>query len=214
MSLLSPTSLDPTLSFRQGLKIRVPEKCVVAQAGDVCFGTVKEPNGQRAGANPASCVTLMAAVFAIAAAALCNGVAGASGAALFVAHCTVCHQPDGQGIPGMYPPLADSAGDFAHSRDGRAYLVHVVAFGLDGPIAVRGAPYNGFMQSWVHLSDDDIAQLLNHVLTNFNANLLPKEFAPFTAHEVKRDRARPMTSSEVYRELQNLGTVSVKAEAK
>jgi mono/diheme cytochrome c family protein len=266
MSLSSPTSLDRTLSFRQGFKIRVPEKRVVAQTGEVCYGTAsrlrkkglpqpapsllslpkgekikgrsqllcrvlkakitatarkllfphpaKELNGQRAGTNPACCATLMAAAFAIAAAALCNGIAGASGAALFVTHCTVCHQADGQGIPGMYPPLADSAGDFAHSRDGRAYLVHVLSFGLNGPIAVHGARYNGFMQSWAQLSDDDIAQLLNHVLTNFNAKLLPKDFAPFTVPEVKRDRARPMTSSEVYRELQTLGTVSVKAEAK
>jgi hypothetical protein len=69
------------------------------------------------------------------------------------------------------------------------------------------------MQSWTQLSDDDIAQLLNHVLTGFNANLLPKDFTPFTAREVGRDRARPMTSSEVYRELQTLGTASVKAHA-
>lgn len=152
-------------------------------------------------------------MFAIAATVLWSGTGNASGAELFAAHCTVCHQADGQGIPGLYPPLADSAGDFAHSKDGRAYLVHVVSFGLNGAITVRGTFYNGVMQSWVHLSDDDIAQLLNHVLTGFNANLLPKDFAPFTAREVRRDRARPMTSSEVYRELQTLGTASVKAEA-
>jgi mono/diheme cytochrome c family protein len=157
--------------------------------------------------------TLLAAVFTIAATMLWNGTSNASGADLFVAHCTVCHQANGQGIPGMYPPLADSAGDFAHSKDGRAYLVHVLSFGLNGAIMVRGTSYNGVMQSWTQLSDDDIAQLLNHVLTGFNANLLPKDFTPFTAREVGRDRARPMTSSEVYRELQTLGTASVKAHA-
>jgi len=144
---------------------------------------------------------------------LWGGIAGASGAALFTAHCTVCHQANGQGIPGMYPPLADSVGDFAHSREGRAYLVHVLSFGLSGPIEVHGARYNGYMQSWAQLSDDDIAQLLNHVLTGFNANLLPKGFAPFTATEVKRNRAQPMTSTEVYHQLQTLSAASVKAQA-
>jgi mono/diheme cytochrome c family protein len=139
------------------------------------------------------------------------GRANASGTDLFAAHCAVCHQANGQGIPGMYPPLADSAGVFARSRQGRAYLVHVLSFGLSGPIVVRGAHYNGFMQSWAQFTDNDIAQLLNHVLQDFNANLLPSHFAPFTAHEVGRDRARPMTSSEVYRELQTLGTSEVRA---
>jgi mono/diheme cytochrome c family protein len=138
--------------------------------------------------------------------------ADASGASLFIAHCAVCHQSDGQGIPGMYPPLADSVGDFVHSPDGRAYLVHVLSFGLNGPIVVSGAHYNGYMQSWAQLSDDDIAQLLNHVLTDFNAKQLPRDFAPFTPTEVKRERSRTMTSSDVYHELQSLGTADVKAE--
>jgi mono/diheme cytochrome c family protein len=172
-----------------------------------------QAKGQRAPANPTFFATLLAVGFALAATAPRIAMANASGGGLFIAHCAVCHQANGQGIPGMYPPLANSVGDFVHSRDGRAYLVHVLSFGLNGPIAVRGARYNGFMQSWAQLSDDDIAQLLNHVLTDFNAKLLPQDFAPFTAREVKRDRAQPMTSSEVYRELQTRGTASVKAEA-
>jgi mono/diheme cytochrome c family protein len=146
----------------------------------------------------------------LAAAGWC-GSTNASGPGLFTAHCAVCHQANGQGIAGMYPPLADSAGVFARSRSGRAYLVHVVSFGLSGPIVVRGAHYNGFMQSWAQFTDDQIAQLLNHVLKNFNARLLPRHFAPFTAREVRRDRSRPMTSTDVYRELQTLGTAEVRA---
>ncbi len=136
------------------------------------------------------------------------------GAALFTQHCAVCHQAGAQGIAGMYPPLADSVGGFVRSGAGRAYLVHVLSFGLSGAITVRGGRYNGFMQSWPQLSDDDIARLLNHVLTNFNAAVLPHDFTRYTAAEVKRDRARAMTSSDVYRELQTLGAASVKADAK
>jgi mono/diheme cytochrome c family protein len=154
----------------------------------------------------------MAAMFAITATTPWASVASASGTELFVEHCAVCHQPEGQGIPGMYPPLADSVGDFARSKDGRVYLVHVLLFGLNGPISVHGTRYDGYMQSWAQLSDDDIAQLLNDVLTRFNAKLLPKDFAPFSARQIQQDRNRRMTSSEVYRELQTLGTASVKAE--
>ena len=171
-----------------------------------------QTDSQRAPANSIFCAILLAAMLAIGTAMLGVRLASAAGAELFLAHCAVCHQSDGRGVPGMYPPLADSAGYFARSKDGRAYLVHVLSFGLNGPITVHGTRYNGFMQSWVQLRDDDIAALLNHLLTAFNAELLPKDFKPFTAREVKQDRARPMTSSEVYRELHILGTNAVKAE--
>jgi mono/diheme cytochrome c family protein len=180
--------------------------------GQAWFEELKQHYRMRA--NPGHCAKLLAALAALAATLMYSGTGKASGTELFAAHCAVCHQASGQGIPGMYPPLANSAGDFVHSKDGRAYLVHVVSFGLNGPITVHGTFYDGFMQSWAQLTDDDIAQLLNHVLTDFNATRLPKDFAPFSAREVKQDRARPMTSTEVYHELQTLGTDSVKAAAR
>jgi mono/diheme cytochrome c family protein len=157
---------------------------------------------------------LRGAILTVAAIIFWSAIANASGAQLFTTHCAICHQANGQGIPAMYPPLANSAGVFAHSNDGRAYLAHVVSFGLAGPIEVDGTAYNGFMQSWdAQLSDDDIAQVLNYVLGNFNSKLLSGGFKPFTAEEIKRDRARTMTSGEVYHELKTIGTASVKADA-
>ncbi len=156
---------------------------------------------------------LGAAILAVVAIVSRAASVNASGAQLFITHCAVCHQPNGQGIPGMYPPLANSAGIFARSSDGRAYLVHVVSFGLAGPIEVDGTSYNGFMQSWAaQLSDEDISQVLNYVLENFNSKLLPGGFKPFTAHEVERYRTHAMTSGDVYRELQTLGAAAVKAD--
>ena len=32
----------------------------------------------------------------------------ASGESLYMTHCAACHQPTGQGLPGAFPPLADS----------------------------------------------------------------------------------------------------------
>ena len=46
------------------------------------------------------------------------------------------------------------------------------------------------MQPWPNLKDEDIAQVLNYVLTTFNAKLLPKDFSPLTSEEVKKYRDR------------------------
>ena len=120
--------------------------------------------------------------------AIC-GIANAGGAEIFNAHCAICHQAGATGIPGMYPPLADSIGNYVAVPQGRAYLVHVVSFGLSGPISVHGQTYAGLMQSWPSLSDEEVAAVLNYILTTFNSNLLPKDFAPLTGAEVKRYRA-------------------------
>jgi mono/diheme cytochrome c family protein len=135
--------------------------------------------------------------------ALC-AVASAGGAEVFSSHCTICHQANGNGLPGMYPPLADSIGRDVKFPEGRAYLVHVVSFGLTGPISVHGQAYNGLMQSWPALSDDEIAQVLDFVLANFNAKLLPKNFSPLTAAEVKKDRARNISVGDVRKERDSL----------
>ena len=100
----------------------------------------------------------------------------------------------------MYPPLADSIGRDVKFPQGRAYLVHVVSFGMTGPISVHGQIYNGLMQSWPALSDDEIAQVLDYALANFSAKLLPKNFSPLTAVEVKKDRARNISVGDVHKE--------------
>jgi mono/diheme cytochrome c family protein len=116
------------------------------------------------------------------------GIARADGAGIFAANCVICHQSNGKGIPGMYPPLADSIGSYVAIPEGRAYLVHVVSFGMNGPISVHGQIFNGMMQSWQNFKDEQIAQVLNYVLTTFNAPLLPKNFSPLTSEEVKKYR--------------------------
>jgi mono/diheme cytochrome c family protein len=124
----------------------------------------------------------------------------ASGSSIFASHCAVCHQPSGKGVPGTYPPLADSIGSYLRVPEGRAYLVHVVSFGLTGPISVHGYFYYGVMQSWSQFSDEQVADVLNYVLTNFNPGLLPKDFKPYTADEVRTLRAARLQFADVYRE--------------
>ncbi len=132
-------------------------------------------------------------------AALC-GIANAGGREIFDAHCAICHQADAKGVPGMYPPLADSIGSYLTIPEGRSYLVHVVSSGMTGAISVHGQPYNGVMQPWATFKDEDVAEVLNYVLTAFNAKLLPGAFSPLTADEVKKYRITNTALGGVHKE--------------
>ncbi|MGC1342383.1 MAG: cytochrome c [Candidatus Binataceae bacterium] len=126
-----------------------------------------------------------------------GGMARASGARVFAANCAVCHQSNGQGVQGTYPSLAGTVGNYVHTQAGRAYLVQVVSFGMNGAIVSHGAQYNGFMQPWTQLSDADIAAVLNYILTSFNPKILPADFKPYTAAEVKHLRATHLSFDQV-----------------
>lgn len=76
--------------------------------------------------------------------------------------CAACHQPDGKGIAGAFPPLANS--DYFNADHKRA--ISVVKNGLSGKITVNGAPFNSVMPS-LGLSNADIANVLTYVSHNW-----------------------------------------------
>jgi nitrite reductase (NO-forming) len=85
------------------------------------------------------------------------------GKQVFMQTCFVCHQPDGQGIPGQIPPLAKS--DFLMANKERA--IRGVLAGQSGEMVVNGKTYNGIMIPLNYLSDDDVANVLTFVRNNF-----------------------------------------------
>lgn len=131
--------------------------------------------------------------------AMC-GVAGAGGGDIFNTHCVICHQSNGNGVVGMYPPLTDSIGAYIAIPAGRAYLVHVVSSGMTGAISVHGQVYNGVMQAWPSLKDGDVADVLNFALIRFNAKLLPINFKPLSRDEVKKYRTARTALGDVHKE--------------
>jgi len=78
-------------------------------------------------------------------------------------HCLACHQRDAGGVPGMYPPLA---GNKVVSGDKNA-LIDIMLNGMSGEIEVDGEKYNGIMASYKNLSDQEIANILNYIRSNF-----------------------------------------------
>lgn len=89
--------------------------------------------------------------------------------------CAACHQPDGKGIPGAFPPVANS--DYLNKDVKRA--MSVVKNGLSGPIEVNGQKYNGVMPA-LGVSDEDAANVLTYVYSTWNNSkkvIEPKDFA-------------------------------------
>ena len=83
----------------------------------------------------------------------------ARGEALFAQNCAACHQPNGEGLPGAFPPLAKS--DYLLADPDRA--VAVVLRGLIGPVTVNGVHYESAMPP-MPLDDTDTAAVLSYVL--------------------------------------------------
>jgi cytochrome c553 len=118
-------------------------------------------------------------------------VADASGQQTFSAQCSMCHQPDGAGLPGSFPRLAGRVPQIAGSPDGRRYLATVLLYGLYGPITVDAKPISGMMPAMAALSDQAVADVLNHVLTlrKPSGPELSRKVVPFTAAEIAAVRA-------------------------
>lgn len=105
------------------------------------------------------------------------------GKAIYDALCLTCHQPDGKGLAGIYPPLAGAdwlAGDAKP-------LIRVVLGGLSGPITVNGQQYgvaNPLPMPPMGLDDQQVADVLTYLRTGFG-----NQAAAVTADEVKAVRA-------------------------
>ncbi len=113
-----------------------------------------------------------------------NEAQGPNGAQLFAATCSGCHQAEGQGVPGAFPPLAGHAQGLYEAAEGPRYLASVVLFGLQGPIVVQGQTYDGQMPSFFSLPDEHLAAILDHVLTELGDAEPPEGYTPVTPEDI------------------------------
>ncbi|HEX6704848.1 MAG TPA: copper-containing nitrite reductase [Albitalea sp.] len=87
-----------------------------------------------------------------------------AGQALFAGTCSVCHQGNGAGLPGVFPPLAKS--DYLSADPKRS--IGVLLHGLTGKVTVNGQEYNSVMPPMNQLNDDEIANILTYVLNSWD----------------------------------------------
>jgi len=109
-------------------------------------------------------------------------------------NCMSCHQKDGAGVPGAYPPLAGSewvAGE-------PAVLAGIVLHGLEGGITVAGAQFDNAMPAWDRLSDEEIAAVLTYVRASFGNASPPVDPATVAAvRSATSDRTRAWKVAEL-----------------
>jgi len=89
----------------------------------------------------------------------------ARGEQIYKEKCIVCHQADGKGLPGAFPPIAKS--DYLLADKVRA--VAQVLNGSNEPITVNGQVFNAPMPPQVNTKEDAVA-IINYVLNNFGNN--------------------------------------------
>lgn len=89
------------------------------------------------------------------------GAGGQDGGTIFATVCAACHQADGRGLPGAFPPLRGS--DFLMADKERA--IRILLGGLKGEIKVNGTVFNSEMPK-PPVDDAQIAAVLSYVRTN------------------------------------------------
>jgi mono/diheme cytochrome c family protein len=114
---------------------------------------------------------------------------------VFSKNCQACHQQNGAGMPGVFPPLVGSEWVTGPAE----IVVRILLNGLHEPITVAGATYNGVMPAWRDvLTDQEIAAVATYI----------RQWAPNAAPPVETDlvsklraatatRATPWTQSEL-----------------
>lgn len=113
------------------------------------------------------------------------------GAAVFQQNCAACHGAAGAGQPGSYPPLAGN-GDLKKSAELPAL---VVLGGMTGPITVSGKPFDATMPTFGHLSDTEIAAVVNYVRSAWGNDA---GGAKMTVATVGKLRAEGLSATQVH----------------
>ncbi|MGZ8376113.1 MAG: c-type cytochrome, partial [Gemmatirosa sp.] len=109
--------------------------------------------------------------------------------------CAGCHQGTGRGVPGAFPPMVGSE----WVTGAPATVVRILLYGLQGPVQVAGATYEGAMPAWKDmLKDGEIAAVATYI------RQMPPNAAPAVSVEqvaalraAHADRTAAFTAAEL-----------------
>ena len=113
--------------------------------------------------------------------------ASPEGGAQYMQHCSSCHQPDGKGIPGFFPPLADNSRVTTNEPGKIQEYLRRVIFGYHGGLIVNNQMYSGRMPPIGYvgrINDSELLDLINYQRTAWGGNARPITFS-----ELSRARA-------------------------
>lgn len=101
------------------------------------------------------------------------------GKAIYSAQCSACHQANGQGVPGAFPPLAGSEWLVADAT----IPVAIVHDGLQGKIEVSGNSFQGVMPKFGGtLSNAEMAAVLSYARSEWGNSASEIDPAAVTEH--------------------------------
>lgn len=95
---------------------------------------------------------------------MAGGASVGNGATVYSTNCSSCHQANGKGQPGVFPPLAGNPVVTGPADK----VISIVKNGLSGKISVNGTTYNGQMPAWKgNLSNADIAHVITYIRSSW-----------------------------------------------
>jgi mono/diheme cytochrome c family protein len=100
-----------------------------------------------------------------------GALAGPDGEGLFAQYCAACHQLNGQGIAGVFPPLD---GTPYVTGDNVERMAAIMIYGLVGPIKVNGIEYNSAMTPFGGvMNDEQLAAVATYIRSSWSNNAGP-----------------------------------------
>lgn len=84
------------------------------------------------------------------------------GKEIYLRNCVSCHMDQGEGLEGIFPPLANS--DYLLADKKRA--IKQTLYGVSGEMTVNGKVYNGEMNGF-DITDEEMSDLMNYIFNSF-----------------------------------------------
>lgn len=91
------------------------------------------------------------------------------GEKIYNTYCVACHQRDGRGASGRFPPLAGTTWVTGDKKK----LINILLNGLEGQIEVNGESFNNVMPKHHFLSNKELANVLTYIRQNFGNTASP-----------------------------------------
>ena len=103
------------------------------------------------------------------------------GAVVYKTYCVTCHQVDGGGVQHLNPPLAEASAVVGNDK---AKIIKIVLNGMTSKEEIDGEVYGNNMAPHNFLNDQQVADVLTFVRSNFG-----NKASAVTVAEVKKVRA-------------------------
>ena len=101
-----------------------------------------------------------------------------NGNEIYIQYCQSCHMENGEGLEGVYPPVAKTS----YLKNTKK-IIDVILYGQFGEVTVNGKKYNTDMPAQPYLTDEQIADVLTYIRSNWE-----NKYPAVTPAQVKAQR--------------------------